>query len=191
MRNGIGHKARSFRGSLFRYQHRASFPCALPRNHWLRGRDGGRFSSLRPSGLDPSWGHAEPEVVVPVARVVPVAVGRPAVVRVVVPTAAPVHAVRARMAAALNPPARTGESAMSGPVPARGPPARFHPARRAQPSLPLIVPVHEVSRGTHSSVATLTPPLCPKRTRCPRADTHFGTWSLPYSSRKRALLQAH
>ncbi len=80
-------------GHPTRYQPRLHlhFSSRFPGNRILSGSAG-----RHPPG-PVSWGHTSPEayVVVGVVRVVVVAIGNPAVVGVVVPTAAPIHTVRA------------------------------------------------------------------------------------------------
>jgi len=89
--------ARSFWKAPLPDLHRAAFSLCLPalRPSRRTGWPPGQPRRLPAAGL--SWGQdrPEPKVVVPVRRVVVVAVRRPAVVRVVVPTAAPIHTVRA------------------------------------------------------------------------------------------------
>ena len=105
-----GAKPGAFAELPLRYSHRA-FITALCREHrasragWPPGQPE-RFPTLRLS-----WGedHPESDVVVPVLRVVVVAIRRPAVDRVVVPTAAADHA------AARGPPARFALTAFHEP----------------------------------------------------------------------------
>ncbi len=68
------------------------------RNIWpMQARETGRFIGSYPAIPKELWGHSQPETVVVVAVVgrVVVAIGNPAVLRVVVPTAAAQHAVGA------------------------------------------------------------------------------------------------
>ena len=82
------------RGIRPRYQPRHNASLFAP----LKTRTGfspGQRAGIRPAPVELGKGKPKPEVVVPVAGIVPVAIGRPAVPGVVVPAAAPVHAVRA------------------------------------------------------------------------------------------------